>query len=118
MRDTRVTYLEKVYDYLIDNPRASNREISDDLRLDYNVIKSYVSRLKNKGLVGIHYDGKTRVGEIAKEYPVSYARKPKSYKHEVYIELVESYREDFRECVTFDERLKVGREIRIILADM
>lgn len=118
MRDTRVTYLEKVYDYLIDNPRASNREISDDLRLDYNVIKSYVSRLKNKGLVGIHYDGKTRVCEIATEYPVSYARKPKSYKHEVYIELVESYREDFRECVTFDERLKVGREIRIILADM
>lgn len=118
MRDTKLTNLERVYDYLIDNPKATNREISDDLRLDYNVSKTYVNRLKNKGLIEIHFDGKTRVREITKEYPATNTRRPKTYKQEVYIELVDGYREDFRDAECFDDRLKIGREIRIILSDM
>lgn len=118
MRDAKLTNLERVYDYLIDNPKATNREISDDLRLDYNVSKTYVNRLKNKGLIEIHFDGKTRVCEITKEYPATNTRRPKTYKQEVYIELVDGYREDFRDAECFDDRLKIGREIRIILSDL
>lgn len=118
MANTRVTDQERIYGYLTDNPKATNGEISDSLMIDYDTVKSNIWKLKNKGLIEIHYEGKARICEIAKDYPVTYARKPKTYKQEVYTELVEGYRQDFRECVTFDERLKVGREIRIILADM
>ncbi len=118
MRTTRVTELERLYNYLMDNPTASNTEISDALGVSYGAAKSYVHKLKTKGLIEIGYEGASRVCTIAKEYPVSSTRKPRSYKQEVYVELVEGYREDFRECVTFEEKLKVGREIRIILADM
>lgn len=118
MRTTRVTELERVYNYLMDNPTASNKEISDALGVSYESIKTYVHRPKAKGLIEVGYEGDSRVCTITKEYPLSGTRKSGSYKQEVYVELVEGYREDFRECVTFEEKLKVGREIRIILADM
>lgn len=118
MRTTRVSELERLYNYLMDNPTASNTEIADALGMSYGAAKSYVHRLKSKGLIEIGYEGTSRVCTITKEYPIQSVRKPRSYKQEVYVELVEGYREDFRECVTFEERLKVGREIRIILADM
>lgn len=118
IRSDKVTNLERVYDYLVDNPRATNRDIADDLGIDRNVARVYVNRLKVKSLIDVRFEGATRVCEIAKEFPTTTPRKPKTYKQEVYYELVEGYRQDFRECVTFDERLKVGREIRIILADM
>lgn len=118
MANTRVTNQERVYDYLTDNPKATNGEISDNLMIDYDTVKSNIWKLKNKGLIEVRFEGATRICEIVKEYPISIPRKPKTYKQEVYTELVEGYRQDFRECVTFDERLKVGREIRIILADM
>lgn len=118
MRSNKVTVLERLYDYLADNPRATNRDIANDLGINYDVVRVYVNRLKVKGLIEIKFEGTTRVCEIVKEYPTSISRKPKTYKQEVYYELVEGYRRDFRDCVTFDERLKVGREIRIILADM
>ena len=118
MANTRVTNQERVYDYLADNPKATNGEISDNLMIDYDTVKSNIWKLKNKGLIEVRFEGATRICEIVKEYPTSIPRKPKTYKQEVYTELVEGYRQDFRECVTFDERLKVGREIRIILADM
>lgn len=114
----RITELERLYDYLKDCPKATNVEISDALGISYGAAKAYVHRLKDKGLIEVGYEGTSRVCRIAKEYPVSNIRKPKTYKQEVYVEMVEGYREDFRECVTFEERLKVGREIRIILADM
>ena len=114
----RITELERLYDYLKEYPKATNTEISDALGISYGAAKNYVYRLKGKGLIEIGYEGTTRVCTIAKEYPVSSARKPRTYKQEVYVELVEGYREDFRECASFEERLKVGREIRIILADM
>lgn len=118
MRSNKVTDLERVYDYLADNPSASNRDVANDLGINYDVVRVYINRLKVKGLIEVKFEGATRVCEIAKEFPTSTPRKPKTYKQEVYYELVEGYRQDFRDCVTFDERLKVGREIRIILADM
>lgn len=118
VRSNKVTALERVYDYLADNPSATNRDVADDLDINYDVVKAYINRLKVKGLIEVKFEGTTRVCEIVKEYPTSMPRKPKTYKQEVYYELVEGYRQDFRECMTFDERLKVGREIRIILADM
>ena len=114
----RITELERLYDYLKEYPKATYVEISDALGISYGAARNYVHRLKDKGLIKVGYEGTARVYSITKEYPVSKARKPKTYKQEVYVELVEGYREDFRECASFEERLKVGREIRIILADM
>lgn len=89
------------------------------MRIPYNSTRVQIQKLKNKGLINVLYDERNeRVIEITKESPVQLDTKPRTYKQEVYVELVEGYREDFRECVMFEEKLKVGREIRIILADM
>lgn len=112
------TLYERVYDYISDNPTSSNSEIANDLNAEYRTVKEYILRLKNRGLIEVNYDEDgERVIKIIDELPAVKA-KPKTYKQEVYYEMIETYRLDFKEASCFDDRLKVGREIRRILNDI
>lgn len=111
------TALEKVYDYVAENPKATNNEITAEVGIDDKVCRTYINRLKVRGLIDTTYDGGIRTIHILKDYPLPNVR-PKTFKQEIYTEMVEVYAEDFRLCETFEERLKVGREIRIILNDL
>ncbi|WAW15422.1 winged helix-turn-helix domain-containing protein [Peptostreptococcus equinus] len=111
------TALEKVYDYVAENPEATNDDIAHEVGIDYGTSKTYVNRLKARGLIDTVYEGGLRTIHILKDYPLPNIR-PKTFKQEIYTEMVEAYAEDFKQCETFEERLKVGREIRIILNDL
>lgn len=38
VRSNKVTALERVYDYLADNPSATNRDVADGLDINYDVV--------------------------------------------------------------------------------
>lgn len=112
------TLYERLYYYLEEHPNATNSEICDGLKATQGVVKAYVSRLKNKGLISVDYvDGKRNI-TILREFPQVQKMRNISYKQEVYIDMIEVFREDFKEVSSFDERLKIAREINIMLRDL
>lgn len=113
----KMTTFEKFYNYLVENPKATNPEICKALDLDNQVCKTYLNRLKVKGLIDTEYEGSMRKIQILKDYPIPKVR-PKTFKQAIFTEMVEIYADDFKMCETFEERLKVGREIRILLTNL
>lgn len=109
--------IELVYDYLIDNPTSTNREIEINLELSEGVAKTYISRLVDRGFIEktINENGKRKIKIIQEFEDRRVYKKKLSTKFQYYQEMIDIYMEDFREADTFNDRLRVGREIRLLV---
>ena len=45
-----MTKIEEVLEYIRGNSYATNKEISEDLNISEGVVRTYLNRLKNKGV--------------------------------------------------------------------
>ena len=103
-----MTKIEEVLEYIRGNSYATNKEISDDLKIVDVVVRVYINRLKDKGYiekVGSEY-------KVLKEMPANKS----SYKQEIIKEMLESYMDDFRELKAINEKVRIG-ELIIRLVD-
>lgn len=103
-----MTKIEEVLEYVRSNTFATNKEISEDLKINDGVVRVYLNRLKDKGYlekIGAEY-------KVLKEMPVSKS----NYKQEIIKEMLESYMDDFRELKVINEKVRIG-ELIIRLVD-
>lgn len=103
-----MTKIEEVLEYIRGNSYATNKEISDDLKIGDGVVRVYINRLKDRGYiekVGSEY-------KVLKEMPVNKS----CYKQEIIKEMLEVYMDDFREIKVINEKIRVG-ELIIRLVD-
>lgn len=103
-----MTKIEEVLEYVRSNTFATNKEISEDLKINDGVVRVYLNRLKDKGYlekIGTEY-------KVLKEMPVNKS----SYKQEIIKEMLESYMDDFRELKVINEKVRIG-ELIIRLVD-
>lgn len=109
---------EKTYDYLSSHPQANNDEIAESINTSTHNIKVYIHRLRKNNLIDVETVDGVRNVIILREFKFDEFHRPKTYKQEVYQQMVTEYLEDFKMSQTFRERVDVGREIRLLLKDM
>lgn len=109
MKQTKIGMLHALY---AENPTCTNAEACELLDVDSQMLRTMKNRLKNQGYIHVEDDGEVTV---LKPYTRSAPTTPNSFKADVYYEMVDAYMEDFRRQSTFNDRLAVGREIRLIL---
>jgi Mn-dependent DtxR family transcriptional regulator len=99
----KMTKIEEVLEYVRCNTFATNKEISEDLKIGDGVVRVYLNRLKDKGYlekIGKEY-------KVLKEMPVNKS----SYKQDIIKEMLEVYMDDFREIKVINEKIRVGELI-------
>lgn len=106
-----MTKVNEILAYLRENPKAMNKEISDDLKMDSDNVKATIWKLKNSGAIEIQGQGVTRTITVLKELPVS----KHSYKKEIIETMIDKYMEDFESCELLNERIEVGKVILKLL---
>lgn len=102
-----MTSKDKLFEYLRENQKVSYKEIVENTGIPYDVVKTYVCRAKQKGEIKELEDGGY---EVIKEPPVEKS----SYKKEIVMEMIEIYREDFKNAIP-GERVGIGKEITKLL---
>ncbi len=99
--------IEKVLEFLRNNPTATNPEIGKAVRIDADIVKAYISKLKARGNIEVQGQGVTRTITVLKELPVS----KHSYKKDVMTELSDIFLEDIRNSVSISEKIELGKLI-------
>nr|WP_293994478.1 hypothetical protein [uncultured Fusobacterium sp.] len=102
------TKLEKVLEHLRDYPNMASRERAEALKLDLNIVKTYIARLKKKGYV-VEENGSYIV---LKQLPANKSE----FKQDIIKEMIDVYLDDFRELKVINEKVRVG-ELVIRLLD-
>lgn len=102
-----MTSKDKLFEYLKENPKSSYKEIVENTGIPYDVVKTYVCRAKQKGELKELEDGGY---EVVKEPPIEKS----SYKKEIVMEMIEIYREDFKNATPY-ERVDIGKRITMLL---
>ena len=110
----QTTLTEQLYNLYSQNPNTTNKEATEILGIGEHLTRNTKYKLKTRGLIGIDDDGSVR---ILKPYRES-LETPAGFKAEIYAEMVVTYMDDFRQQSTFNDRLAVGREIRLVLEKM
>ena len=103
--------IEKVLEFLRNNPTATNPEIAKAVRIDTDIVKAYISKLKARGNIEVQGQGITRTITVLKEMPVS----KHSYKKGIVETMIDKYMEDFEDCGTLNDRIEVGKIILKLL---
>ena len=106
-----MTEINAVLEYLRDNPKAMNKEIADNLKIDYDKVKANIGKLKARGYIEVQGQGVTRIITVLKEPPVS----KHSYKKEIIETMIDKYMEDFKDSGTLNDRIEVGKVILRLL---
>lgn len=101
------TIIGRFLNLLRSNPYVTDQEAAEILGSTPKTCETYRTRLINQGLLQKNTDKSYSVIE-----PVE---APPSYKHQIYTEMIETYLGDFRAQTTFNDRIIVGREIRLLL---
>ena len=106
-----MTLLDKLVEYVDNNPFADDDELANALNTTKKIIRIYLKRLENKESIKIDdADGK-RVIKVL-EIPEI---KPQEFKRGVYEMMIDRYLEDFKETDSYQERIKIGNIIIKIL---
>lgn len=100
------------YDLLVENPDITNLEAAEILDCTNKYVSSMRERLEQQGY--IQRMGPKKVA-IIKPYTAMEESATSGYKASIYLEMIEAYMCDFRSQQTFNDRLAVGREIRLLL---
>lgn len=103
------TKIGMLYGLYTQNPELSNTEAAEMLNVSGTMVRTMKLRLKQNGYIQVEDSGKVW------PYHENGASSNSVYKAQVYLEMVDSYMADFRQQTTFNDRLAVGREIRLIL---
>ena len=111
-----MTEINAVLEYLQDNPKAMNKEIADNLKIDYDNVKANISKLKARGYIEVQGQEITRTVTVLKEMPIREKPTSKhSYKKEIIETMIDKYMEDFEDCGTLNDRIEVGKVILRLL---
>lgn len=106
----KISKIEAMYRFYKANPAASNGEVGQALGLSGDMVRTYKNRLKRNGLIYIEDDGR-----VSTEPEPDFSSVERTYKSDIYVEMIDTYMGDFRGQDTFADRLAVGREIRLLL---
>lgn len=107
----RINKIKMLYDLYSENPKITNTEAAELLDTSPQAISVTQKRLIEKGCLSVGSDGAKIIAPFAK----TQAATNSIFKNEVVLEMINCYLEDFHGQETFSERIKVGREIRLLL---
>ncbi|WP_455257213.1 winged helix-turn-helix transcriptional regulator [Peptoniphilus asaccharolyticus] len=106
-----MTMLEKLIEYVDNNPFATNDELANELNTSNQLIRTYLNRLKNREVLKIQeIDGKREIAVL--ELPEI---KPVEFKRGVFEMMVDCYLRDFKDAELFQDRVEIGKMIVRIL---
>ena len=108
-----MTKQEQLYNLYVKTPGISNGDAAELLGVGNGFVRTVKNRLKNAGYIDYH-EGSNGV-TVLKPYKESTTSMQSPIKSEIYREMLDIYMGDFRSQTTFDDRIRVGREIRLIL---
>ncbi|MEG0798733.1 MAG: hypothetical protein RR384_08105 [Acidaminococcaceae bacterium] len=107
----QMSLTEQLYNLYAQRPDVKNQEACDILNISNHLLRNTKYKLKMRSLIDVEDDGSVILLKPFREN----VDNPSTFKAEVYREMVDTYLEDFRQQATFNDRLAVGREIRLIL---
>ncbi len=108
MVQTKIGMLHALY---TEDPACTNAEACELLGVDSQMLRTMKNRLKNQGYIHVENNGEVTILKPYRQAVITKSNR----KAEIYAEMVEAYLGDFRQQTTFDDRLRVGREIRLLL---
>lgn len=112
----------RVAEYILEHPNATNEEIATTLNINKNSVKVYISRLKSEGYIKIVGTGDERdiqtIADYEKKDISSATIEKMELKKDVYTKLLTRYLEDFELTDDVDKHLKLGNSILRILENI
>lgn len=101
---------ELVFDEIIKDVFVSNSQLVERTGLSESLCKTNIYRLKKGGFIdSLSEDGKRKF-VILDSF-----KSNQSQKKILYEDMIDVYMEDFVNASTFEDRLKVGREMRLLI---
>lgn len=101
---------ELIFDEIIKDPFISNGELADRTGLSDNLCKTNIHRLKKMGVIDTVSENGKRKFILLDGF-----KSNQSQKKSLYEDMIDVYMEDFINASTFEDRLKVGREVRLLI---
>lgn len=101
---------ELVFDEILKNPSISNKEIEKLTGLSESLVKVNVHRLKKIGMIDCKNENGNREFVVLNSFSNN-----QNEKRVLYEDMIDIYMNDFINASTFEDRLKVGREVRLLI---
>lgn len=101
---------EMIFDEILKNPSITNKEIEKNTGFNENLVKVSVYRLKKNGMIDCKNENGKREFIILNSFSNN-----QNEKKALYEDMIDIYMNDFINASTFEDRLKVGREIRLLI---
>lgn len=101
---------EMIFDEILKNPSITNKEIEKNTGFNENLVKVSVYRLKKNGMIDCKNENGKREFVILNSFSNN-----QNEKKVLYEDMIDIYMNDFVNASTFEDRLKVGREIRLLI---
>ena len=101
---------EVIFDEILKNPSISNKEIEKLMGFNENLVKVNIHRRKKLGMIDCKDENGKREFIILSSFSNN-----QSEKKALYEDMIDIYMNDFINASTFEDRLKVGREIRLLI---
>lgn len=99
-----------VFDEIVKDVFVSNGELVERTGLNENLVKTNIHRLKKAGVIDSVSENGKRKFVILDGFNSN-----QSQKKALYEDMIDIYMEDFVNASTFEDRLKVGREVRLLI---
>ncbi|MGM0220034.1 winged helix-turn-helix transcriptional regulator [Enterococcus sp. AZ126] len=116
------TRKKRVAKFIQANPTATNQEIAQELDINENSVKAYISQLKRDNFIKVKQDKEGRKIETLDEYEAeninSATAQKLEIKKEAYTKLLNRYMDDFDLTDDIDIHLKLGNSILRILDNL
>lgn len=106
-----MTLLDKLVEYVDNNPFADDDELANALNSTKKVVRIYLKRLENREVLKIDKADGKRVIKVL-ELPEI---KPQEFKRSVFEMMADRYLQDFKEAELFQDRVEIGKMIVRIL---
>ena len=107
--------IQQLYELYRANPKLEDEEAAELLETQVKCIRIYKARLIEKGCCQFTESGGM---EVIASYRNPELKTAPEYKAEMYRCLIDTYLEDFQEQEKWEDRLVIGREIRLLLEKM
>lgn len=100
-----MTLINRLFEYIRDEPTATNKMIEEALGTSRGVVSTYLKRLEVDGFIRIKNECGARYIEILRE------KNGADLKKEIYKQMLDVYLHDFEEATSFAERAEIGKLI-------
>ena len=106
-----MTDQEILYNAYNDSGVQTNEEVMAMLGWSNDKVRNIKAKLKIRGFIDYTFGSPVKILKPYREVVDT----PETFRAQIYREMLEVYKEDFRTQDTFKDRLLVGQEIRMIL---